>query len=125
MNRHISGREDIMPRGASPKREKEYVELEKRFEKEGRYKGREEEVAARIVNKQRKQFGETKTAKAKDRAGASPDRSVPIANYEHLTVPQVRSALAELTAAQRRKVRTYEVKHKNRKGVLEALDRLH
>lgn len=114
-----------MPRGASPKREREYEKLEKQFEKEGRYKGREEEVAARIVNKQRKEYGETKSAKAKDRAGASPDRSVPIANYEHLTVPQVKSALAELTAAQRRKVRTYEVRHKNRKGVLEALDRLH
>lgn len=114
-----------MPRGASPKREREYEKLEQRFEKEGRYKGREEEVAARIVNKQRSQYGETKQAKAKDRAGSSPDRGVPIANYEHLTVPQVRSALAELTAAQRRKVRTYEVKHKNRKGVLEALDRLH
>ncbi|TWI68951.1 hypothetical protein IP91_00013 [Pseudoduganella lurida] len=114
-----------MPRGASPKREKEYEKLEKSFEKEGRYKGREEEVAARIVNKQRKQFGETKAAKAKDKAGASPDRSVPIENYEHLTVPQVRSALADLTAAQRKKVRTYETKHKNRKGVLEALDRLH
>ncbi|GGB99259.1 hypothetical protein [Pseudoduganella buxea] len=114
-----------MPRGASPKREREYDKLEKQFEKEGRYKGREEEVAARIVNKQRKEYGETKTAKAKDRAGASPDRGVPITNYEHLTVPQVRSALADLTAAQRRKVRTYETKHKNRKGVLEALDRLH
>lgn len=114
-----------MPRGASPKREKEYDKLEQQFEKEGRYKGREEEVAARIVNKQRKQFGETKTAKAKDHAGTSPDRSVPITNYEHLTVPQVRSRLAELTAAQRKKVRTYEVKHKNRKGVLAALDRMH
>lgn len=113
-----------MPRGASPKRENEYEKLEKQFEKEGRYKGREEEVAARIVNKQRKQFGETKTAKAKDRSGASPDRNVPIANYEHLTVPQVRSALAELTAAQRKKVRTYELAHKHRKGVLEALDRM-
>ncbi|WEF34460.1 hypothetical protein [Pseudoduganella chitinolytica] len=114
-----------MPRGASPKREKEYEKLEKQFEKEGRYKGREEEVAARIVNKQRKEYGETKGAKAKDRAGTSPDRNVPIANYEQLTVPQVRSALAELTAAQRKKVRTYETAHKNRKGVLAALDRLH
>lgn len=114
-----------MPRGASPKREREYRKLEKQFEKEGRYKGREEEVAARIVNKQRSDQGETRAARAKDRAGASPDRGVPIADYEHLTVPQVRGALAELTAAQRRKVRTYEVRHKNRKGVLQALDRLH
>jgi hypothetical protein len=49
-----------MPRGSSQKREREYKELEQKFEKEGRYKGREEEVAARIVNKQRAQAGETK-----------------------------------------------------------------
>jgi hypothetical protein len=49
-----------MPRGASPKREREYKELEHKFEQEGRYKEREEEVAARIVNKQRAEAGETK-----------------------------------------------------------------
>ncbi len=53
-----------MPRGASPKREHEYKELEHKFEQEGRYPGREEEVAARIVNKQRAEAGETKDAKA-------------------------------------------------------------
>jgi hypothetical protein len=51
-----------MPRGASPKREQEYQKIEKKFEKEGRYKGREEEVASRIVNKQRAKAGETKKA---------------------------------------------------------------
>jgi hypothetical protein len=51
-----------MPRGASAKREREYKEIEKKFEKEGRYKGREEEVASRIVNKQRAKAGETKKA---------------------------------------------------------------
>ncbi|MTV37186.1 hypothetical protein [Duganella radicis] len=50
-----------MPRGASPKREREYQKLERKFKKEGRYAGREEEVAARIVNKQRSESGETKT----------------------------------------------------------------
>ena len=51
-----------MPRGASPKREREYKKIEKKFEKEGRYKGREEEVASRNVNKQRAKAGETKKA---------------------------------------------------------------
>ena len=51
-----------MPRGASPRREREAKKLERKFKKEKRYKGREEEVAARIVNKQRAQAGETKTA---------------------------------------------------------------
>lgn len=54
-----------MPRGASPKREREYNELKERFHEEGRYAGREEEVASRIVNKQRAEKGETKQASSK------------------------------------------------------------
>lgn len=50
-----------MPRGSSPKREHEYEKIKKEFKKDHRYPGREEEVAARIVNKQRKQAGETKS----------------------------------------------------------------
>lgn len=65
-NRLRSGLEVfVMPRGASPKRERQYKKIEQELEKEGRYKGREEEVAARIVNKQRAKSGETKTAKKK------------------------------------------------------------
>jgi hypothetical protein len=59
------GKEIAMPTGASPKREHEYKELENKFEKEHRYPGREKEVAARIVNKQRAQHGETKSSKSK------------------------------------------------------------
>ncbi len=54
-----------MPRGASAKRERQFKKIEQKLEEEGRYKGREEEVAARIVNKQRAKSGETKTAKKK------------------------------------------------------------
>ncbi|MBV6321995.1 hypothetical protein [Duganella violaceipulchra] len=61
-----------MPKGASPKREREYKELEHKFEKEGRYPGREEEVAARIVNKQRAEAGETEDSKPKESGGAKP-----------------------------------------------------
>ncbi|MEO7497916.1 MAG: hypothetical protein ABIT83_20940 [Massilia sp.] len=56
-----------MPTGASPKREREYKEIESKFKKEGRYPGREEEVAARIVNKQRAEHGETKDKPAKSK----------------------------------------------------------
>lgn len=52
--------EFAVPRGSSPKREHEYEKLKDEFKKDHRYPGREEEVAARIVNKQRKQAGETK-----------------------------------------------------------------
>ncbi|WP_426112834.1 hypothetical protein [Massilia sp. PWRC2] len=49
-----------MPAGASQKREREFKEIEAKLKREGRYPGREEEVAARIVNKQRADSGETK-----------------------------------------------------------------
>jgi hypothetical protein len=49
-----------MPMFGSKKREREYEELKDKFQKSGRYKGRAKEVAARIVNKQRAQKGETK-----------------------------------------------------------------
>lgn len=112
-----------MPRGASPRREREYNELKQEFHKEGRYKGREKEVAARIVNKQRHQFGETKAEKAKDRRGESPDRGLPIQDYQHLTVSEVTRHLGDLSRADAKKIQKYEQSHKNRKGVLEAIDR--
>ena len=52
-----------MPAGASPKREREFEKLKEEFHDEHRYPGREEEVAARIVNKQRAEHGETKSPK--------------------------------------------------------------
>src|SRR5947209_8389693 len=112
-----------MPRGASPKREREFEELKDEFKQEHRYPGREEEVAARIVNKQRAMYGETKGEKAEERRGKSPDAGLPIPGYEHLTIPQVASKAEKLSTADRPKIRDYESKHKNRKGVMEALTR--
>jgi len=111
-----------MPAGTSQKREREFKTLEQRFRKEGRYRGREEEVAARIVNKQRSQYGETKEEKKKDREGKSPDRGLPIKNYQQLTIPEVRAHLNGLQNKELEKIRAYEVAHKNRKGVLALLE---
>ncbi|MCC7702795.1 hypothetical protein IGS59_11125 [Janthinobacterium sp. GW460P] len=114
-----------MPVGASPKREREFRKLERDFTREGRYPGREEEVAARIVNKQRAQAGETQEAAGRERAAtpaAKAARDLPIAGYQHLTVPQIRDKLGGLSAAQRKRLREYEAAHKKRKGVLDALD---
>lgn len=77
-----------MPRGSNPRRKGEYRELKQRFHKEHRYPGREEEVAAPIVNKQRNQFGETKAERRKEKEGKSPDRTLSIENYQHLSVAQ-------------------------------------
>jgi hypothetical protein len=104
-----------MPTGANPKREREFTQLEKQFKQEARYPGREEEVAARIVNKQRAQQGETKQARTDG------DGELPIAGYQHLTVAQVRERLEGLTSAQLQRVRAYEMAHKKRKGVLKVL----
>lgn len=112
-----------MPRGASPKREREYGELKHRFKREHRYAGREEEVASRIVNRQRRRYGETKAEKARDRAGRSPDRNLPIENYQHLTIPQVAKRLGRLSPPQLRRVQSHEQDHKRRKGVLRAIER--
>ena len=56
-----------MPSGVSPKREREYEKLKEEFHDEHRYPGREEEVAARIVNKQRREHGETKEQRDNDK----------------------------------------------------------
>ena len=110
-----------MPRGSSAKREREYNELKSEFKKEGRYKGRETEVAARIVNKQRAQYGETKGEKKKDRQGKSPDRNLPIRDYQHKTVSQVARAIAKLSRSDLKEIQKYEKQHKGRKTLLEAV----
>lgn len=112
-----------MPAGASPKREGEFKKLEQGFKKEGRYRGREEEVAARIVNKQRAKYGETRAEREKDRQGKSPDRGLPLENYQMLTIAQIERRLDALSNADIRKIRNYEARHKARKTLLQKLER--
>ncbi len=112
-----------MPRGASPKREREYESLKERFHQEGRYKGREEEVASRIVNKQRKMYGETKEEKAKEKCGEAPDRGLPIRGYQHLTIGEIKARLGRLSRADVKKIATYERSHKNRKTLIDELNK--
>ncbi len=112
-----------MPRGANRKREHEYEELKERFHEEGRYKGREEEVAARIVNKQRAMYGETKEDKQQERERTDADRNLPIEHYRTLTIPQVETKAKKLAPKQIDKVERFEKKHKNRNGALKALEK--
>lgn len=113
-----------MPAGASQKREQEFKKLQHQFKQEHRYKGREEEVAARIVNKQRSEYGETQAEKKKDKDGTSPDRNLPIRDYQQMTIPEIAAKLHSLSAGDIKKIRSYETRHKNRKGLLAKLDRL-
>lgn len=48
---------------------------------------------------------------------------VPIAGYDDLTAAQVQSCLDELTIEQLRSVRDYELRHANRKTVLDPINR--
>jgi hypothetical protein len=47
-------------RGVSEKEQRQYEHIKEEAEKEGRYRGREQEVAARTVLKQHKENGHSK-----------------------------------------------------------------
>lgn len=51
-----------MPRGSSPKRERQYEHIKESAKKRGESTKRAEEIAARTVNKERARSGESKTA---------------------------------------------------------------
>lgn len=51
-----------MPRGSSPKRERQYRHIRDSERKRGASKGRAEEIAARTVNKARARSGESRSS---------------------------------------------------------------
>jgi hypothetical protein len=51
-----------VPRGSSPKRERQYEHIKESVQSRGESTGRAEEIAARTVNKERAQAGEARTA---------------------------------------------------------------
>jgi hypothetical protein len=51
-----------MPRGSSPKRERQYEHIEESARQRGESPGRAKQIAARTVNKERARSGEAKTA---------------------------------------------------------------
>lgn len=51
-----------MPRGSSPKRERQYEHIKESARDRGESEGRAEEIAARTVNKERARSGESRTA---------------------------------------------------------------
>jgi hypothetical protein len=127
-----------MPTGASPKREREYRKLKREFERDHRYAGRESEVAARIVNRQRAEFGETRmpaqagaqrggsatSSRPGDAcSGADDDHALAIRHYHALTVAQASRRLDGLTARELRQVRRFEEQHRNRRTMIDAIDR--
>ncbi|WP_043465546.1 hypothetical protein [Kitasatospora sp. MBT66] len=51
-----------MPRGSSPKRERQYEHIKESVLERGESEGRAEEIAARTVNKERARHGESRTS---------------------------------------------------------------
>ncbi|GAA2999511.1 hypothetical protein GCM10020229_09850 [Kitasatospora albolonga] len=51
-----------MPRGSSPKRERQYEHIKESLRERGESEEQAEEIAARTVNKERARHGESKTA---------------------------------------------------------------
>lgn len=111
------------PAGASPDRQREFEQLRDEFKEEGRYAGREDEVAARIVNKQRREFGEMQEQQERQRRGESPDRDLPIHGYQKLTVPEVVRRADKLSPAEIRQVLDFEQHHRRRKTLVAQLER--
>ncbi|WP_405191991.1 plasmid stabilization protein [Streptomyces anthocyanicus] len=63
-----------MPGGSSPKRERQYEHIKKSAKDRGESTGRAEEIAARTVNKERAQSGESKTASRTSTQDKSPSK---------------------------------------------------
>lgn len=61
-----------MPRGSSPKRERQYEHIEKGARKRGESPKRAKEIAARTVNKERARTGEAKSSSPSSKRGPSP-----------------------------------------------------
>ena len=63
-----------MPRGSSPKRERQYEHIKESAKDRGESTGRAKEIAARTVNKERAQSGESKESSRTSTEDISPGR---------------------------------------------------
>lgn len=63
-----------MPRGSSPKRERQYEHIKDSAQRRGEKPGRASEIAARTVNKERARSGESRTASRTSRQDMSSSR---------------------------------------------------
>jgi hypothetical protein len=63
-----------MPRGSSPKRERQYEHIRDSEEQRGVSEGRAKEIAARTVNKERARSGESRTASLSSTSDISSSR---------------------------------------------------
>jgi hypothetical protein len=91
-----------MPRGSSPKRERQYEHIEKSERERGASPKRSKEIAARTVNKERARSGEAKTASKESIRDISSGRRGGLRSHQGPGGPTYRQLYAE---AQRRGVK--------------------
>ncbi|WLQ44889.1 plasmid stabilization protein [Streptomyces laculatispora] len=92
-----------MPRGSSPKRERQYEHIKESAQERGVSEDRAEEIAARTVNKERARSGESRTASRTSTEDISSSRRGGLRSHSGAPGP-TRDQLYE------------EAKHKNVKG---------
>lgn len=91
-----------MPRGSSPKRERQYEHIEQSERERGVSPRRAKEIAARTVNKERARSGEAKTASKESVQDISSSRRGGLRSHEGSGGPTYRQLYAE---ARRRNVK--------------------
>ncbi|WP_418955534.1 plasmid stabilization protein [Streptomyces tritici] len=90
-----------MPRGSSPKRERQYEHIKESALERGESRDRAEEIAARTVNKERARSGEAKTASKQSLEDMSSSRRGGLRSHKGAQGPTYDQLYAE---AQRRNV---------------------
>jgi uncharacterized protein (DUF433 family) len=113
-----------MPEAARKKSKQRTEEPNARLNKSGHHKKQDKKTVARIVNKQSDQLEETQAAEEELKTSESQDRGLPIENYDQLNVDQTAKQLNSLSPDQVQLVKRYEQEHKNRKTLLEQMDRV-
>jgi hypothetical protein len=91
-----------MPRGASPKRERQYEHIKASAEQRGEGTKRAEEIAARTVNKERARSGEAKTASRTSTRDISSSRRGGLRSHSGAADPTYEQLYAE---ARRRNIK--------------------
>ncbi|MFI1393555.1 plasmid stabilization protein [Streptomyces sp. NPDC020681] len=90
-----------MPRGSSPKRERQYEHIKESAEERGESRRRAEEIAARTVNKERARSGESRTASKSSTQDMSSSRRGGLRSHSGSEGPTYDQLYAE---AQRRNI---------------------
>lgn len=91
-----------MPRGSSPRRERQYEHIKESAEQRGESTRRAKEIAARTVNKERARAGESKTASKSSTQDMSSSRRGGLRSHSGAQGPTYEQLYAE---AKRRNIR--------------------